>query len=193
MFIFFFLLYGPPFVLDQLNMDIFMLSLINVASQFITFPVFAYFIETPRRVTQIQIYIAATVFSFLVFALAPDDCFKCNQGWKLAFTLIFFFISRILVNLVGELMQSSLNETFPAQIRSLGIYGVMTMARLSSIIIPYLTKLKQASGIPLLLQFAVMTLLAIVPAFLIRETYQVLPPEPIEELRFKQRVKDSEQ
>ena len=66
MFIFFFLLYGPPFVLDQLNMDIFMLSLINVASQFITFPVFAYFIETPRRVTQIKIYIAATVFSFLV-------------------------------------------------------------------------------------------------------------------------------
>ena len=90
-------------------------------------------------------------------------------------------------------MQSSLNETFPAQIRSLGIYGVIAMARLSSIIIPYLTKLKQASGIPLLLQFAIMTLLAIVPAFLIRETYQVLPPELIEELRFKQRVKDSEQ
>lgn len=182
MFIFFFLLYGPSFVLDQLNMNIFVLTLINVASQFITFPAYAHLIETPRRTTQIKIYTAATVFSFLVFALASDDCFKCNQGWKLAFTLLFFFISRILINLAGELIQASLNESFPAQIRSFGIYGVIAMARLSSIIIPYLIKLKEASGIPLLLQFAFMTLLAIVPAFLIRETYQILPPELIKEL-----------
>lgn len=192
MFIFFFLLYGPSFLLDQLNMNIFVLTLINVASQFITFPVFAYFIEMPRRLTQIRIYIAATVFSFLVFALAPDDCFKCNQGWKLVFTLLFFFISRILINLAGEVLQSSLNETFPAQIRSLGIYGVIAMARLSSIFIPYLTKLKEATGVPLLLQFAIMTLLAIISAYLIKETYQVLPPELIEELKFERKAKDDQ-
>lgn len=129
-------------MLNQLNMNIFLLTLINVAAQFITFPFFSYFIEMPRRVTQIKIYSAATVFSFLVFALAPDDCFKCNQGWKLIFTLLFFFLSRILVHLAGEVLQSSLNETFPAQIRSLGIYGVIAMARLSSIIIPYLNQFK---------------------------------------------------
>ena len=126
--------------------------------------------------------IISTVFCFLTFALAPTDCFNCNHSWKFVFTLVSFFIIRIVGNLTSLLFASSLQETFPAQIRSLGIYGVIAIGRVATLIIPYQQKLKESNGVSLMLQYGVISIVGIVIMAVIKETWKVLPSELIEEL-----------
>jgi hypothetical protein len=164
-----FLQYGPAFLLGELKMDFFTLAIINVASQFFCLPFLReLMLNHPRSRTQTIIMIISAVFCFATFGLAPTDCFNCNDSWKFALTLISFFIIRIVGNLASLFFSSTLQETFPAQIRSLGIYGVIAIGRISTIIIPYQQKLKQNYGVSLMLQYGLISLVGIAIMAIIR-------------------------
>jgi hypothetical protein len=180
-FIIAFLQYGPAFLISELQMDFFTLAIINVGAQCLCLPFLREFmVNHPRSRTQTIIMIISAVFCFVTFGLAPTDCFNCNDSWKFVFTLISFFIIRIVGNLTSLLFSSSLQETFPAQIRSLGIYGVIAIGRIATIIIPYQQKLKQNNGVSLMLQYGVISIVGIIIMAVIRETWKVLPSEFIE-------------
>ena len=70
--------------------------------------------------------------------------------------------------------------------RSICHCGVVGVGRLSSLIIPFLPKLKQSLSISYDLIFVFAGILGVIASYMLRETVDIPPPEIIEELQMKE-------
>jgi hypothetical protein len=126
------------------------------------------------------------IFFLLQYAVDPTGCITCMSGTNLILLMIFFFISRFFISLLASFNFNVLNESFPAQVRSICYCGAVGVARLSTIFIPLLPQLKHATKIPYNIMFAFAALIGVVVCYFLRETINIPPPEIIEELRMEQ-------
>lgn len=138
-----FLLYAPVLLLDKLFSNIFLNGIINGLSQFITLPVLSIIIpRLSRRVGIMAMFGSFTVFTLFQFFINKQDCLTCNSVIQDIFILIFFFTARFFINLSSNFFVCILNETFPAQIRSISPLAIVGVGRLSTLTIPFIPMLK---------------------------------------------------
>lgn len=142
-FILMFLLYAPVLLLDKLFSNIFLNGIINGLSQFITLPVLSIIIpKLSRRVGIMTMFGSFTVFTLFQFFINKQDCLTCNSVIQDIFILIFFFTARFFINLSSNFFVCIMNETFPAQIRSISPLAIVGVGRLSTLTIPFIPMLK---------------------------------------------------
>lgn len=132
-------LYAPMLLSSRLNMNIFSDGLINGVSQLITVPVLLAITTTlPRRKGQL-IFIGFTfIFSTVLTILSPETCADCYHGTYGFLLVLFFFLYRFSANITSNFFANTLQETFSAQVRPLGVFFVIAVGRSSSLSIPYL-------------------------------------------------------
>ena len=65
------------------------------------------------------------IFTLLQFILNSSGCLNCTSKLTSVFVLVFFFTARFFINLNFNFFINTLNETFPAQIRSICYIGVV--------------------------------------------------------------------
>jgi hypothetical protein len=161
-------------------------GLVNGISQLLTFPIlFIIATDYPRRKWLTIFFICATLFCLTNYLMTSKDCLNCNSSIGKGINLAVFFIFRFFIYLPTNFFMNSLNETLPAQVRVIGIYTIIGVGRISTLIIPFLTEFGDWLGVPLMLIFVVGSLLCVVASLFIRETVHIPPPEIIEELTMK--------
>jgi hypothetical protein len=121
-----------------------------------------------RTKGMVIMFAGSTIFTLLQYIINRNDCLNCNSNLVTVFVLIFFFIARLFINLATNFFANSLNETFPAQVRSLCIFSVVGIGRLSTLIIPFLPLLKEKFSMSYNLCFAIVGILAVIVASLIK-------------------------
>jgi len=121
-------------------MDIFVDGIVNGLSQLVTFPVlFVIAADFARRKWLVIFFCCATVFSFLNYLMTSHDCLNCDSSIPEGLKLAVFFIFRFFIYLPTNFFNNTLNETLPAQLRPIGIYTIIGVGRISTLIIPFLT------------------------------------------------------
>lgn len=164
-----FLIYGPILLLDQFQINLFLLALWSSIAQLLSLIPFNYLTaHYSRASSQMLLMVINTFFTYVCFFLARDDCFTCSSGPKFIIIIVSFFITRFASSLACSLCSVSLNETFPAQIRSIGIYSVVAIGRIVTILVPYLTTIKANLHTSLLEQYGMVGLLGIISISIIR-------------------------
>lgn len=164
-----FLLYAPVLLLDKLFTNIFLNGVINGLSQFATIPVL--FKINPilnRREGLMGMFGLFALFTFFQFLINKNDCLNCNSSLQSIFILIFFFSARFFINLCSNFFSTSITETFPAQIRSICVCGVVGVGRFSTLTIPFVPYLKEHLSLSYNLLFGMIGLVGILSSYLMR-------------------------
>jgi hypothetical protein len=168
-FVLMFLLYAPVLLLDKLFSSIFLNGIINGISQFATIPLL--FKINPilnRRIGHMGMLGLFAIFTFLQFFINKNDCLNCSTLLQSVFILVFFFAARFFINLSSNFFSTSLNETFPAQIRSICVCGVVGVGRFSTLTIPFIPALKEHFSLSYNLIFGLIGLLGVLSGYLMR-------------------------
>ena len=169
LFITFLLLFAPAFLMQKLFSNIFISGIVNGLSQFATLPFLPYMNKKiSRRKGLMTTFGLNAIFTLLQFILNPSGCLNCTKKLTSVFVLVFFFTARFFINLNSNFFINTLNETFPAQIRSICYIGVVEMGRFSSLMIPYIPKLKQWLSLSYDLIFVFAGLLGVLASFILR-------------------------
>ena len=167
-------LIGPSLLLSSFHFSVYALALLNGASSLVCLPIiFATVDSQPRTRTMVIMFAATTLFAAILIFVTPKDNVPLTDN--LAFLGVFFMF-RFCANLKAKFFTCCWNESFPAQVRHIAIYGVAVIASLSRLPIPYLNDLKEALHIPFMLIFTVALVIGSILSFFIRETFGI-PPE----------------
>lgn len=179
-----FLLYAPAMLMQKIFSNIFTSGIINGFSQLITIPFLSYFnTKVSRRNGLIFMFGPTTLFTLIQFALNPTGCINCTSSLVSTLILVSFFIARFFINLDSNFFVNVINESFPAQIRSVSYCAVVGIGRLSTLIIPYVPKISQDLQLSYNFIFGVVGVMGLIASYFIKETLGIPPPEMIEELR----------
>lgn len=161
---------------SKLNMNIFWDGLINGVSQLITVPVLlAITTAMPRRKGQVLFIGLTFCFSSILTILSPETCLDCYHGGYGFLLVIFFFLYRFSANITSNFFANTLQETFSAQVRPLGVFFVIAVGRSSSLSIPYLYHIRDQYGITLMGLFTIGALIGIFSGYFLRETVGIAP------------------
>lgn len=180
-------LYAPVLLSSHLNMNIFSDGLINGAAQLVTVPVLLSITTTlPRRKGQVMFMGLTFCFSAILTVLSPETCMDCYHGGYGALLVVFFFLYRFSANITSNFFANTLQETFSAQVRPLGVFFVIAVGRSSSLSIPYLYHIRDEYGITLMSLFMIGALVGIFTGWLLRETVGIAPEEFIKELELQE-------
>ena len=168
-FVILFLQYAPVLLMQKLVPNIFIAGLANGLSQYLNIPILPYLNANVSRRYGLMVMFAITiVFLLLQFAVDPQGCITCMAGTNLALLMVFFFISRFFISLFTSFNFNILKESFPAQVRSICYCGAIGVARLSTIFIPLIPQLKQATKIPYNLMFVITAVMGLVACYFLR-------------------------
>jgi len=116
---------------------------VYTVSQFATIPLLAFVNPTlSRRKGLTAMFLATSCFTLLQFLINPSDCLDCKTHSESLLMLVFFFAARFSINLASNFFVNSTNETFPAQVRGICILTMVGVGRLSTLLIPFVPKLK---------------------------------------------------
>jgi MFS family permease len=177
-FVLMFMLYGPAYLLQRLLPDIYISGLLNGVAQFATIPFMGYLNQNvSRRRGLMALYALTSLFTLFQFML---NNLAAQTAATAVLVLTCFFIARFFINMNSNFTVGVMNEIFPAQIRSICYCGALGIGRLSSLIIPYIPKIKQSLSLSYNLIFVGGGLFGILFAYLLRETLNIPPPEIIE-------------
>lgn len=161
--------YAPALLMQKLVPNIFVSGLANGISQFLSIPFLPYFNQNvSRRPALMVMFGLSTIFTIFQYFLDPSGCINCLKGLSLVLLMICFFISRFFINMAVNFYFNSLNESFPAQIRSICYCGVISIGRCSSLLIPFIPSFSQVTSIPINLIFAFLGVIGIIACWLLR-------------------------
>ena len=102
-----------------------------------------------------------SLFTLLQFLINKDDCISCGSTLQEVFLLLCFFGARYFINLSSNFYSTTLNETFPSQIRGICACGVVGVGRLSTLAIPFIPTLKEQMRLSYNMIFFIVGLLGI--------------------------------
>jgi len=146
-------------------------------SQYANIPFLPYLNANISRKKGLIVMFFCTIITFILqLVVDPQGCVNCVKGINLVLLLIFFFLSRFFISLFTSFNFNVINESFPAQVRSICYCGAVGIARISTVLIPFIPKLKQTTHIPYNMMFAITTLIGLIICFFIRETINIPPP-----------------
>jgi hypothetical protein len=161
---------------SHLNMNIFSDGLINGVSQLVTVPVLlGITTKLARRKGQVLFMSLTFCFSAILALLSPETCRDCYHGGYGVLLVLFFFLYRFSANITSNFFANTLQETFSAQVRPLGVFFVIAMGRSSSLSIPYLYYMRKQYDVTLMTLFTVGALLGIFSGCFLRETVGIAP------------------
>ena len=161
--------YAPVLLMQKLVPNIFVSGFANGISQFLTIPFLPYLNQNvSRRPALMAMFALTTLFTLFQYFLDPSGCTSCLKGLSLVLLMICFFISRFFINMTVNFYFNSMNESFPAQIRSICYCGIVSIGRCSSLLIPFIPSFSQATLIPYNLIFAFIGLIGVIACWFLR-------------------------
>lgn len=162
-------LYAPALLFGQLKMSIFVNGIINGVSQLSTIPLLLCIVMTLSRPKgQMMIFTGTFIFGLAIAILSPETCHNCMDGTIGIVINILFFGFRFFSNLASNFFATTMTETFPAQIRNIAVFFLVSVGRLSSLLVPVLINIKVKYSITLMSIFCVFAVVGIIAAYFIR-------------------------
>lgn len=178
-----YLYYAPSALSGQNNSDLFKETIISGISQIIS--VFLAYILTfiERKKAILLLITSILVVQFLLLGTQSDKSEKY---------FAYYFLLRLFISALYNNFFLINFETFPTQVRSVAGNFSFVFGTCSGIIQPYVVSYAKNHGINIIWPFIIITFTAFLPLLFIKQTYNVPPPEIIEELQIPQNLKKNE-
>ena len=161
--------FGPVLLESNLLPNIFLPGFANGISLLLAIPFMPYLNEkASRRYSNMIFNGLIALFLLLQFLVNPTGCISCLSGANYIIILVLFFISRFFANMFANFILNSLNECFPSQVRAITSSSIGCVARLISLVIPYIPKFLLLTGVPYSIFFVFVAILGIISSFLLR-------------------------
>lgn len=141
----------------------------------IIYPAFLLLRNVSRKMTLMPLHMFIILLSSALIYLSSD---KDGFAYKAV-----YFTFRMAVSLSSTVIYQANFESFPTQIRAVGVRFTVLLGTMAGVVEPPLVSWLQRNEINTVYLFIVIAAIAFIPTLLMKETYNIPPPEIIEELR----------